>query len=272
MIRIRKGDPPTVLREQGARATDRLLAEYDAAPTEYASGARQFDFDQGLYGHPSVKAALRAAQHEKCAFCESRFSHTAYGDVEHLRPKKGYKQRSRDALRRPGYYWLAYEWSNLFFSCQLCNQRFKRNLFPLANSRQRVRSHHHDLAREKPLLIDPGRLDPAACLGFREEMAHPVKGRREGKTTIQALGLNRKELLEMRLRHLTYIRDYIGTRAELLEFLNDNGPVPKFRARLETIEARLRALAEDRGEFAAMARSALLAAGLGHLLPADVRA
>jgi uncharacterized protein (TIGR02646 family) len=267
VIRIRKGDAPAVLRERGARATERLRAEYDAAPEEYASGVRQFEFDQGLYGHPSVKSALRTAQHEKCAFCESYFTHIAYGDVEHLRPKAGYKQRPRDALRRPGYYWLAYEWSNLFFSCQLCNQRFKRNLFPLANPRQRVRSHHQDVARERPLLIDPGQVDPAAYLRFREEMAHPVKGQREGKTTIQALGLNRKELAEIRLRHLTRLRDYIETREELMEFLNDKGPAPKLQARLASIDARLRALAEDRAEFAAMTRAALHASGLDHLLP-----
>jgi uncharacterized protein (TIGR02646 family) len=267
VIRIRKGDPPAVLRERGARATERLRADYDAAPAEYGRGARRFRFDRGIYAHPAVKKALCAAQHGKCAFCEPCLTHTGYGDVEHLRPKAGYKQRPRDALRRPGYYWLAYEWDNLFFSCQLCNQRFKRNLFPLANPRQRARSHREDLARERPLLINPGQVDPAAYLGFREEMAHPVRRRREGKTTIQALGLNRKELVEVRLRHLTTVRDYIETRKELTEFLRSKGPVPKFQARLESIDIRLRALAEDRSEYAAMTRAAIHAARLDHLLP-----
>jgi uncharacterized protein (TIGR02646 family) len=270
VIRIRKGDPPAVLRGRGARATERLRADYDAAPAEYGSGARRFRFDRGLYAHPSVKQALCAAQHGKCAFCESCLTHTGYGDVEHLRPKAGSKQRPQDALRRPGYYWLAYEWSNLFFSCELCNQRFKRNLFPLANPRQRVRSHHQDVTRERPLLIDPGQVDPADYMGFREEVARPARGRREGRVTIQALGLNRKELLEVRLRHLTTVRDYIETREELLEFLRGKRPVPKLQARLESIEARLRALAEDRAEYAAMARAALRAAGLDHLLPDPV--
>ena len=61
-------------------------------------------------------------------FCESKVSHIAYGDVEHFRPKAGYRQRPEDPLVQPGYYWLAYEWSNLLFCCQLCNQRFKATI------------------------------------------------------------------------------------------------------------------------------------------------
>src|SRR5207248_2896103 len=82
---------------------------------------------------------------------ESFFAHTGYGDVEHFRPKGGYKQRETDELKRPGYYWLAYAWDNLFCSCQLCNQRFKRNLFPLRDGRRRARSHTHKLDKEQPL-------------------------------------------------------------------------------------------------------------------------
>jgi hypothetical protein len=36
---------------------------------------RDFEFDGGIYGHRSVKDALREAQHGKCAFCESKIAH-----------------------------------------------------------------------------------------------------------------------------------------------------------------------------------------------------
>ena len=77
--------------------------------------------------------------------------HIAYGDVEHYRPKAGYRQDAEDPLGRPGYYWLAYEWSNLLFCCQICNQRFKRNLFPLVDPARRAETHHDDLSSEQPL-------------------------------------------------------------------------------------------------------------------------
>ncbi len=87
-------------------------------------------------------------QHDKCAFCESKVSAIAYGDVEHFRPKAGYQQSHDDDLQRPGYYWLAYEWSNLFFSCSICNQQGKRNVFPLANPRRRATCHRDDIGLE----------------------------------------------------------------------------------------------------------------------------
>jgi uncharacterized protein (TIGR02646 family) len=184
MIPVVKPPAPDVLLDRGAAATRALCEAYDR-------GAVLPEFDADIYAHPTVKDALRAAQHRKCAFCESRFDHIGYGDVEHFRPKAGYKQRDADQLRQPGYYWLAYAWENLFYSCQLCNQRFKRNLFPLRDGRRRAHPRTRTIVREEPLLIDPSRLDPSEYIGFREEMAFAVNGCREGETTIQVLGLNR---------------------------------------------------------------------------------
>ncbi len=77
------------------------------------NGAIQFQFKKSIYANKVVKDALVVAQHSKCAFCESAFLHVAFGAVEHFRPKSGVKQRASDPLSRPGYFWLAYEWSNL---------------------------------------------------------------------------------------------------------------------------------------------------------------
>jgi hypothetical protein len=65
---------------------------FESARAEYRSGTKLFDFDGTLYGAVSVKKALRKAQHDKCAFCESKIAHVAYGDVEHFRPKAGVMQ------------------------------------------------------------------------------------------------------------------------------------------------------------------------------------
>lgn len=159
MIRIDKPSAPKILRDRGAAATAENRESFDATPTQYKNGTKKFDFSSGIYGAKSVKNALLKAQHKKCCFCESKVAHVAYGDVEHFRPKGGFRQLPDDALGRPGYYWLAYEWENLYFSCQLCNQRYKKNLFPLKNPTQRARSHRGDVSREETEFIDPGKAD-----------------------------------------------------------------------------------------------------------------
>lgn len=207
MNRIRKPDaPPSVLRTRGdnQRAQDEIA--YDGASAGYLTGELRFRHQSGIYGHATVKEALIRAQYEKCAFCESRFTHIAYGDVEHFRPKGAFRQQAGDVLQYPGYYWLVYDWSNLYASCTLCNQRFKENIFPLRDPGCRARSHHDDLAAEEPLLIDPGVTDPAAHISFRKEIPYAVEDNDVGRTTIEVLGLDREELNRERRELLELFR------------------------------------------------------------------
>jgi uncharacterized protein (TIGR02646 family) len=196
MIRVVKpGQAPRILRERGQRTTE-------ANQQAFMNGERTFEFDSSIYGAKSVKNALIRAQQGKCAFCESQVRHIAHGDVEHYRPKGGVRQSETDPLDQPGYFWLAYGWENLFFACQLCNQSFKKNLFPLVDPTRRARSHVDDLAAEQPMLIHPADEEPSAFIGFRDEMAFPIDDDPRARTTIEVLGLNREELAEFRLDHL----------------------------------------------------------------------
>jgi uncharacterized protein (TIGR02646 family) len=180
MIRIRKPrQGPKILRKRGREETRILFQAFDAEPAAYRSGDKRFEFDDTLYGATSVKSALRKAQHDKCAFCESKITLIAYGDVEHFRPKAGHVQQEGDKLSRPGYYWLAYAWSNLFLACPLCNQRFKRNLFPLRDPSRRALCHHDDMTQEEPLLIDPSSIDPEKHIRWQREYPEAIVGSRE---------------------------------------------------------------------------------------------
>lgn len=67
-----------------------------------------------------AKNQLLAETGGKCAYCEAPVSAVAFGDVEHYRPKSS-------------YWWLAYCYDNYVASCQLCNQSFKRDAFPIQN-------------------------------------------------------------------------------------------------------------------------------------------
>ena len=80
--------------------------------------AADTDFDSGYW--KKAKNQLKKESHGKCAYCEAPTSTVAHGDVEHFRPKSK-------------YWWLAYCYDNYLFSCQLCNQSFKGNEFPLGD-------------------------------------------------------------------------------------------------------------------------------------------
>ncbi len=125
MIRIKKPQKvPLILKNKGKKEKLKMCDAYEN------EGKRDFDFDRKIYGGKTVKEALIKAQHDKCFLCESKITHIDYGDVEHFRPKKAFQQNAKENLTFPGYYWLAYDWKNLFLVCKICNQRHKKNLFP----------------------------------------------------------------------------------------------------------------------------------------------
>lgn len=256
MIRIkRRGLEPGVLTGRGRKSAKALCDEYQRHKQDYDRGDKKFEFDASIYASRSVKNALVRSQHGKCGFCESKVTHVAYGDVEHFRPKAGFVQSESDSLERPGYYWLAYSWSNLVFCCQLCNQRFKRNLFPLENPEERARSHGDDIARERPLFINPTVDDPAGLIGFREEIPYAKPGSKRGSVTIGALGLDRSELNEVRLDYFQMLVLLKQTREILLERKEAEGIPIELEGQLKEIEEQLLRSQRDDAPFAAMARA-----------------
>lgn len=198
MIRVVKpAAAPTKLLE-GATLTVDHCTLFDADPAPYVSGASVFEIDSAIYGHPSVKDALRTAQHSKCCFCEGLFEANAAADVEHFRPKKYSQQARRGRKLYPGYFWLGYAWSNLYYCCQVCNRSNKKNYFPLRNPTSRVHSHLGNLNDEEPLLLDPGGpKDPRDHIQFHAEVA--VGATDAGEATVDYIGLNRPALIDARL-------------------------------------------------------------------------
>jgi hypothetical protein len=246
MIGIRRpADVPDALLTRGSQLRDEDVVRH-------ARGEPGFTFDRSVYGDAGVKSALRIAQHDKCGFCESKVTHVAFGDVEHFRPKAAFRAAQDDDLTRPGYYWLAYEWTNLLFACEPRNRRHKGSLFPLVDEAMRARSHTDDLAREVPLFIDPTNEDPAAHIGFREEYPYPIDGSSRGDATIHALGLDRPELVERRRERLQTIR-LLRLAAQRLRRKRDRDS----KALAEEIEEEFQHSVEDGAEFAAAVRCAM---------------
>ena len=257
MIRIQKSaNVPAPLDGEtslGGQARQRLIDAMEAGEVLPA-------FQNTIYGHTIVKEQLIRDQHDKCAYCE-RADVTAnfHGDVEHLRPKAGWIQKAGDALSSSGYYWLAYDWNNLLFSCQHCNQTHKKNHFPLRVPKKRSLSPDEDVARERPILVDPTREDPSEFIEFREEIPVGKDRGGRGRRTIAILGLDRPKLNEARRKLLNRVHEM----QDLLQAF-DGKPLNKEQAKaIAACQEFLRHCIEDRHEFAAMCRCALRDAGLG---------
>jgi uncharacterized protein (TIGR02646 family) len=262
---VRPEEPPEVLAKKGAPLVRNMLAEYHADPRSYQYGAKTFDFAQDVYGHADVKRRLSKAQHDKCAYCEVRIVSEA-GDVEHFRPKAGVRQGRDHPKQSPGYFWLAYTWSNLLYACSRCNREHKRELFPLEDPTVRADALRDEgsTAGEAPLLLDPTLDAPEFHLRFNGERAEPVRGGRRGRVTIDVLGLNRTRLLEARREKLEDVRKRVNTLRLVREglFPMDH---PEARKHLQELCREILAAADSRAPFAAMIRGAVqqwLASGL----------
>lgn len=206
MIRIiRPTTAPKGFREKGSAQKRKDCRDYGVSGKAYRSGKKKFDDKRTIYASKEVKEILSKAQHNKCCYCEKRFRAAINLAVEHFRPKSAVRQSRKLKEQCPGYYWLAYEWSNLLLSCQDCNSCWKGTLFPLANPKQRARTHLQNISIERPLLISPLTTpSPRNHIRFRLDDAEPhtVKGR----ITIDVLGLRRPALREDRLEKLDLLR------------------------------------------------------------------
>jgi uncharacterized protein (TIGR02646 family) len=154
------------------------------------------------WGEHDVRDALWEMQHHKCCYCERKREKNRESDVEHFRPKA----EVTEAANHRGYWWLAYKWDNLFFSCRYCNQQHKLNHFPVSNEAKRVHKEGLSLVDEDGLLINPTEKDPEEHIGFdwykvRSQTTNQTqtqafaRGRTiYGEKTIEVVGLNEFEL------------------------------------------------------------------------------
>jgi uncharacterized protein (TIGR02646 family) len=198
VIKVNKPDEvPQILQKRGLAAVKELCQLYNE-DVAYRQGTKVFEFKNQIYRDKTVKKVLVQCKSGQCWFCESPVIVVDHGDVEHFRPKGGYQQDCGE--EQPGYYWLAYSWENLLFSCKRCNQE-KTTYFPLFDPQKRARSHQADINEESPILINPAMEDPTEYIAFRGEMAvakGSERGRERGQRTIEILGLNRDGLVERR--------------------------------------------------------------------------
>jgi uncharacterized protein (TIGR02646 family) len=193
----------------------KVRKDYNAPPMSLMSGRRYYDdainkiivnkawFDKAskLYSGDPVKRKLDLIYNRKCAFCELKPLGSP-PQVEHYRPKD-----KVNGIVHTGYYWLAYEWSNLLLICATCNST-KGNHFPIVNVASRVMAPtmvgltvdlnanqltNHPLALEGAVLINPEFDTPMRHLAFAPDGKLLFLDMR-GSISITRYNLNRDEL------------------------------------------------------------------------------
>ncbi len=234
-----------------------------------ANSGRRIKFNQKIWSE--LKAwLLEYVFNGKCAYCESKLNSTDYGDADHYRPKNrvsiqqgnGNMVISKDGIKHPGYFWIAYNWKNLFPSCKRCNTERKLDLFPVENEHV----FNPDVCEnldvdeicdvldkiEKPLLLNPyrgGELHPRNHLYFDKYGVVSAKNEsKAGKASIDIYKLGRPELVEERRdaqknagRDLSVLFMNDASESEIDEFLSqfENGSHKYSAAILDFLEYKL---------------------------------
>ena len=171
MIRLTKVPEPEILKRNAGRWTQELQQVLaDGGDAKAARLAR--------YNHEQVKTALMHETHEKCAYCESKPLAVAYGDIEHVIPKKA----------RPE---LAFAWDNLTLACDRCNTN---------------KGNYEGV-------IDPYSDHPEAEFQFLGPMILHRAGHDRAERTVMQLELNRIQLLERRADHIRRLRGLLDRLA-----------------------------------------------------------
>lgn len=167
---------------------------------------------------------LRDEFNGKCAYCESLINlASAHSEYDHFRPKQSARGFDGEASEAH-YWWLVYDWNNIYYSCTKCNM-YKSTWFPVEGERGALNTERQYLLQlEKNLLVDPCWNNPD------EHFKYDLEGKLIGTTpngvaTIDIIKLNREDLVAERILAIFEIEESF----KVFKSLTDRVPldVPK---------------------------------------------
>ena len=195
------------------RQDSKAVLPKDAVPPLWRDKKVAFS-KKGSRSKLRVKDIFSNAQHLLCGYCTTRLSNT--GDLDHYLPTrsitrkieahgeeiapsvpriKGRKLRPAPP-HRPGWWEQAYRWKNYVFSCNLCNETWKKDLcLAQLNGKRHLKGRRRS---EIALLLNPFDDDADPHLRF-EDTGFIYDKTARGKATIQTCGLDRPTLVAARL-------------------------------------------------------------------------
>lgn len=196
--------------------------------SDYLKNKINHKIDDNCYGHRAVRKKLKEIYNRKCAYCDSEVGGTLYPHIEHYRPKSI-------------YYWLAYEWDNLLFSCQVCNVS-KGKKFPREENIKVF--YDMDLSSEEPLILNPEKDDLREFYEFDINGKIYAKGdNSKAKKTIEICKLYRDDLIEDR-------KDKINDVIQILTLLiKDETKEDEIKSKFEILFESMR---DSKSEFSIM--------------------
>jgi uncharacterized protein (TIGR02646 family) len=198
MINIKRDSKsrPKVFESHALKAAVADMAEFYEKPAEVRSQqkyAKPFDKDI----RNQFIEQLRVDFNNKCAYCESSLLVSSTNpEYDHFRPRHGARGFENE-FSQDFYWWLTYEWLNIYLCCSRCNQ-IKSSWFPVTGDRAPLKAKYSDVIEfEVPLLIDPCHDDPEKHLSYNVE-GEVIAKTLKGEKTIDIMQLNRSELVSAR--------------------------------------------------------------------------
>ena len=179
MIRLEKGDAPAVLIRNGPNWTAAVVGKIQSGETPTRT-------ERNRYNHAEIKGALLAETHNKCAYCESKFRHVTYGDIEHVVPKVDEPAR-----------W--FDWTNLTVACDVCNTNKAKG------------------PGDGGAFVDPYAVDPEDHFWHMGPIVFARPGCDAAALTERLLKLNRADLVERRKKR----QDHLMSMLDVIERCND---------------------------------------------------
>jgi hypothetical protein len=197
---------------------------------------RRHTFQTRFYSNGVIKQKLLAFFYSKCAYCEDYMGNTkSYIEkpiwdwqTEHYRPKDGVKEDKTHI----GYYWLAYECTNLLISCPICNSLLRKsNHFPLLPNTVRLKDedfisngklvfkkcsiYQSEMKKEQPILLNPVLDNPREYIKFcKDGTIKGIDSDNRGQESIKIIGLDRDALKVRRKDVINEIRNEIQKSAK----------------------------------------------------------
>ncbi len=137
MIRIERKSPPELFFRNNFQVEIEILLRISKEEAEVRNLNRSFkvkigDSEIRRFRNPIIRSAkekLAIDFHYKCAYCESRTE----GELDHFRPKSSARGLNGE-FSFEHYWWLEYEWRNMYHVCSTCN-RNKATWFPIEGKR-----------------------------------------------------------------------------------------------------------------------------------------
>lgn len=183
--------PPAILSSRRAKKALEAAKEFFVRPLK-SRRQEHFPFDPRIYCHPEVEFALEELFHGKCAYCEKKLTRIL---VDQFRPKAGAVGLERE-YSPDHYWWLAYEWFNIYSVCDSCNSS-KGPKFPVEGPRASLLVRKQELEMEQRLLLDPCSDNPEEHLAFDKD-GRVMGLTQRGQVTVDLLNLNGDYLIAAR--------------------------------------------------------------------------